>query len=109
MIDPAKITAIIIFESKTYVSRSKHRNRKRSGKCYALIKKDISNKKHIDQMDLQNISENQKVQRTAKFIVAGFYEMDFMKGIVRLAKVDDMQKVLKSPLANRFWSRDGTG
>ena len=58
---------------------------------------------------LQNISENQKVQRTAKFIMAGFYEMDFMKGIVRLVKVDDMYKVLKSPLANYFWSRDGIG
>ena len=41
--------------------------------------------------------------------MAGFYEMDFMKGIVRLVKVDDMYKVLKSPLANCFWSRDGIG
>ena len=39
----------------------------------------------------------------------GFREMDFMKGIVRLVKVDDMYKVLKSPLANHFWSRDGIG
>ena len=41
--------------------------------------------------------------------MAGFYEMDFMKGIVRLVKVDDMCKVLKIPLANRFWSRDRIG
>ena len=39
VVDPAKITTIIIFESKKYVSRSKHRNKKRSGKCYVLIKK----------------------------------------------------------------------
>ena len=56
---------------------------------------------------LQNISKNQKVQRTAEFIMAGFYEMDFTKGIVRLVKVDDMYKVLRSALANRFWLRDG--
>ena len=41
--------------------------------------------------------------------MAGFYEMDIMKGIVSLVKVDDMYKVLKSPLANRFWSRDEIG
>ena len=58
---------------------------------------------------LQNISENQKIQRTSKFIMAGFYEMDSVKGIVRLVKVDEMYKILKSPLANRFWSRDGIG
>ena len=29
---------------------------------------------------LQNISENETFQRTAKFIMADFYEMDFMKG-----------------------------
>ena len=58
---------------------------------------------------LQNISENQKVKRTAEFIIAGFYELDFMKGNARLVKVDDKYKVLKSSLASRFWSRDGIG
>ena len=29
---------------------------------------------------LQNISENETFQRTAKFIMADFYKMDFMKG-----------------------------
>ena len=38
-----------------------------------------------------------------------FLRNEFMKGIARLVKVDDMYKVLKSPLANRFWSRDRTG
>ena len=60
-------------------------------------------------MDFTEYLKNQKVQRTAKFIMAGFYEMDFMKGIVRLVKVDDTCKVLKIPLANRFWSRDRIG
>ena len=41
--------------------------------------------------------------------MAGFYEMDFMKGIARLVKVDDMYKVLKSSLANCFWLTDRTG
>ena len=58
---------------------------------------------------LQNISENQKIQRTSKVIMAGFYEMDSVKGIVRLVKVDEIYKILKSPLANRFWSSDGIG
>ena len=53
-------------------------------------------------MDFTEYLKNQKVQRTAKFIMAGFYELDFIKGIVRLVKVDDMYKVLKSALANRF-------
>ena len=38
-----------------------------------------------------------------------FLRNDVMKGIVRLVKVDGMYKVLKSPLANRFWSRDRIG
>ena len=60
-------------------------------------------------MDFAEYLRNQKLKRTAKFIIAGFYELDFMKSIVRLVKVNDMCKVLKSPLANRFCSRDGIG
>ena len=51
---------------------------------------------------LQNISENQTFQRAAKIIMADFYEMDFMKGIFILVKVDKMYKILKSLLANYF-------
>ena len=40
------------------------------------------------------------------FIIANFYEMDFMKGVVILEKVDEMYKFLKSLLAYCFWSRD---
>ena len=58
---------------------------------------------------LQNISENQAFQRTAKFVMAAFYEIDFMKGIVILLQVDETYKILKSLLANRFWSRDEGG
>ena len=46
MIDAVKITTILIFESKTYVGRSKHKNKRGSEKCYVLIKKDISKVKN---------------------------------------------------------------
>ena len=92
------------------VSHSKHRNKKKKWKILCFnFKKTYQIKNTLSKWILQNISQNQKVQRTAKFIMAGFYEMDTMKGIVRLVKVDDMHKILKSPLANRFWSRDRTG
>ena len=42
---------------------------------------------------LQNISENQTFQRTTKFTMADSYEMDFVKGIVILVKVDEMYKI----------------
>ena len=45
---------------------------------------------------LQNIFENQTFQRTEKFIMTDFYEMNFMKGIAILVKVDDMYDILKS-------------
>ena len=45
---------------------------------------------------LQNIFENQTFQRTEKFIMTDFYEMNFMKGIAILVKVDDMYNILKS-------------
>ena len=35
-------------------------------------------------------------QRIAKFIMANFYEMDLMKVIVILVKVDEMYNILKS-------------
>ena len=72
-----------------------------------IFKKDISKVKNtLLKWILQNISENQTFQRTSMFIMADFYEMDFMKGIVILVNVDEMYKVLESLLANRFWSRD---
>ena len=48
-----------------------------------------------------SISENQAFQRTAKFIMAYFSEIDLLKDIVILVKVDEMYKMLKSLLANR--------
>ena len=45
---------------------------------------------------LENISENLTIQRMAKFIMAEFYEMGFMKGIFVLVKVDEMYNILKS-------------
>ena len=45
---------------------------------------------------LQNILENQTFQRIAKIIIADFYAVNFMKGIVISVKVDEMFNVLKS-------------
>ena len=61
--------------------------------------------------NLPNISRFRKIRRFReheKFIIADFYEMDFMKRIVILVNVDEMYKILKSLLANRFWSRGKT-
>ena len=54
-------------------------------------------------MDFAKYLRKSTFQRTAKFIMADFYEMDFMKGIVILVKADEMYKILKSRLANHFW------
>ena len=44
------------------------------------FKKDISKVKNtLLKWILQNISENQKFQRAAKFTMTDFYEIDFMK------------------------------
>ena len=60
------------------------------------FKKDISKVKNtLLKWILQNISENQTFQRTQKFIMTDFYEMDFMKGIIILIKVYEMYKILK--------------
>ena len=66
MKDPTKMTTVIIFESKKYVSRSKHSNKEVENVMFQL-KKVISNKKHIAQMDFAEYlrksegSENSKV------------------------------------------------
>ena len=53
--------------------------------------KDTSKLKNaLLQWILQNILENQTFQRIAKFILVDSYEMDFIKGIVILVKVDDI-------------------
>ena len=68
MIDEEKVAIIIIFENKKYVDRLKHSNKRRSKKCYVLIKKYTSKiKKHIIPMDFEesleksDVSENKKV------------------------------------------------
>ena len=54
-------------------------------------KKDTSDLKNaLLQWILQSILENQTFQRIAKFIMVDSYEMDFIKGIVILVKVDDI-------------------
>ena len=46
---------------------------------------------------------NQTFQRTAKFIMANFYEMDLMNGIVILVKKDEIYNILKTMLATDYW------
>ena len=58
---------------------------------------------------MQNISNYQTFHRTAKSSMVDFYEMNFMKGIVLLVKVNEMGKILKSLLTNSFWSKDEGG
>ena len=58
-------------------------------------------------MDFAKYLRKSDVSENSKFIMTDFYEMDFMKRIVILVKVDEMCKILKSPLANHFWSRGG--
>ena len=73
--------------------------------------KDISKVENtLVQWISQNILENQTFQRTAKFIMADFYEMDFMKGIAILVKEDEMYNIFKSAshcLLDDSW--DGNG
>ena len=45
---------------------------------------------------LRNILQNKTFQRIIKFIMVCFNEMNFMKGIFILAKVDELYNVLKS-------------
>ena len=45
---------------------------------------------------LQNILEYQTFGKMVKFVMVDFYEMDFMKSIVILVKVDEMYNILKS-------------
>ena len=86
----------------------KHKNIKETKNVmFWFLKKDISKVKNtLFKWILQNISENKRFQRTPKFIMSDFYEMDFMKWIVILINIDEMYKILESLLANRFWSRD---
>ena len=47
------------------------------------------------QWTLKNVLENRTFQRIAKVIIVDFYEMDIVKGIVILVKVDEMYNILK--------------
>ena len=76
---------------------SKHRNKKQAKNVDLIFKKvHIKGEKHIAQMYFA-------FQTTTKFVMADF--SDFF--IVILVKVDEIYKILKSTLANDFWSRGG--
>ena len=61
------------------------------------LEKDTSKVENtLLQWILQNIFKNQTFQRIAKFIMADFYEMNFMKGIVILVNADKMYNIQPS-------------
>ena len=76
--------------------------------CFGFKKRHMKGEKHIAEWILQNILENRTFHRKAKFIMADFYTLDFMEGII-LVKTDEMYNILKSLLATRYWSRDEGG
>ena len=63
--------------------------------CLDFKKRHIKGEKHITQMDFAEYLRKSDVSENT--------EIGFMKGI------DEMYKILKSLLANRFWSRDEGG
>ena len=64
---------------------------KKEAKNVVLILRETYQKiKRLLKWILQNISEKQTFQRTAKFIVNGFSEIDVMKRIAIIIKVDEM-------------------
>ena len=55
-----------------------------------ILRETYQKRKRLLKWILQNISEKQTFQRTAKFIVNGFSEIDVMKRIAIIIKVDEM-------------------
>ena len=49
-------------------------------------------------------SENQTFQRTVKFNMANFYEMEFMKSIFILLKVQDLEKSASQSFLMDRWN-----
>ena len=72
------------------------------------LEKDISKVENtLPQWILENILENQTFQRIAILLWSSdFYEMDFMKGIVILVKVNETYNIVQGLLATICWSRD---
>ena len=60
-------------------------------------------KNTLHQWILQNVLENQTIQRIAKFIMVDSYKMVFMKGNAILVKVDE------KPASHTYLSRDEDG
>ena len=61
-----------------------------------MIKKGHKVRNALLQWILLNFLENQMFWRIAKFIMVDFFEMDFMKDIVILVKVNEMYNILIS-------------
>ena len=75
------------------------------------LKKGVSKVENtLFQWFFQNILESQSFQTVAKLIIANFYGIDFMKGIVILVKIAEMYNILKSAshcLLVKRWDRNG--
>ena len=50
------------------------------------------------------VSENQTFQRTVKFNMTSFYEMEFMKGIFILPKMQDLEKSASQSFIVERWN-----
>ena len=61
-----------------------------------INKRNIKGEKHIASKDFAGYLRKSDVSENSIFLTVGFYEMDFMKGIVILINVDEICKILKS-------------
>ena len=74
-----------------------------------LIKKrHIKSEKYVTPMEFAEHLRKSDLLENSKFITIDSYEMDFMKVIVILVKVDKMYNILRSAgmLLVCYWSRD---
>ena len=109
MIEVVKITIVLIFENKKEVGSSKNNNKRKSKKCYVLIKKrHIKSEKYVTPVDFAEHLRKSDLSENSKFITIDSYEIDSMKVIVILVKVDKMYNILRSAgmLLVCYWSRD---
>ena len=88
---------ILIFEKKNKFVVWSIARKEEAKSVMFLSKKDMSKVKNtILRWILRNIWQNQTFQRIIKSIMVYFNEMNFMKGIFILVKVDEMYNILKS-------------
>ena len=78
----------------------------KTSKKYVLIKKrHIKYEKYITPKDFPEYITKSEVSENSKVFMVNSYEMDFMKRIVILVKIDDTYNILKVIV---YWSRNET-